>query len=179
MQRNVPPGFERDPTAWRRRGVLLALALAGLAVAGYLTLYQVGVFEHVWDPVFGPRASRKVLGLTDPVPDAAAGVLAYLTEIVLLLIGAPGRWRTMAWTCLALGAVLLAGAAVSIVLIVVQATVAHDWCLLCLGSAGLSLVLCALGIGEARAALGHVRRARARGVPVADALRGAEAASVR
>jgi hypothetical protein len=170
---NIPPGFERDPTAWRRRAVLIALALAGLAIAGFLTLYQLGAIASAWDPVFGERASEAVLRLTDPLPDATAGVIAYASEVVLLVIGPPGRWRTRPWTCLALGAVLLAGAAVSIVLIVVQATVAQQWCLLCLTSAGLSLALCALGIGEARAALGHVRRAHDRGTALADALRGA------
>jgi uncharacterized membrane protein len=48
--------------------------------------------------------------------------------------------------------VLSAGAVTSIALIVVQATIAGQWCLLCLCSAALSLMLFALGIGEARAA---------------------------
>jgi uncharacterized membrane protein len=160
---DVPPGFDHDPTAWPRRAVLLALAVAGLAIATALTLYQIGVLASPWDPAFGQRSSRSVLDLTEPVPDAGAGVLAYATEIVLLLIGPPGRWRTMPWTCLALGAVLCAGAVVSIVLIVVQPAVADAWCLLCLGSAALSLALFALGIGEARAALGHLRRRAAPG----------------
>jgi hypothetical protein len=155
---DVPPGFDHDPTARSRRALLLGLAVAGLAIAAWLTLYQVGVLASPWDPVFGDRSSRAVLDLTEPVPDAAAGVLAYATEIVLLLVGPPGRWRTMPWTCLALGAVLATGAVVSIVLIVVQPAVADAWCLLCLGSAALSLALFALGIGEARAALAHLRR---------------------
>lgn len=173
MHRDIPPGFDHDPTSWRRRGVLIALAAVGLLVAGYLTLYQLGVFASVWDPVFGSRSSRAVLDLTAPVPDAAAGVLAYASEIVLLLIGRPGRWRTMPWTCLGLGAVLVTGVVVSVVLIVVQATVVGDWCVLCLCSVGLSFALFALGIGEARAALRHVRGIRDRGVGLGDALRGA------
>ncbi len=171
-RRDVPPGFDHDPTAWGRRLVLIGLAATGLAVAGYLTLYQLGAFASVWDPVFGARASRAVLDLTKPVPDAAAGVLAYASEIVLLAIGRPGRWRTMPWTCLGLGAVLVTGAIVSVALIAVQATVVGDWCVLCLGSAGLSFALFALGIGEARAALGHVRAVRDRGAGLGDALRG-------
>jgi vitamin K epoxide reductase family protein len=172
MQPDVPPGFHRDPTAWPRRRMLLMLAVTGLGVAGYLTLYQFGVVTRVWDPVFGERSSRAVLTLADPVPDAAAGALAYLTEIVLLLIGPPGRWRTMPWTCLALGAVLTLGAVVSVALIVVQATLAQHWCALCLASAGLSLGLFVLGIGEARAAREHVRHACACGVSLNAALRG-------
>jgi len=114
----------------------------------------------------------RVLDLTAPVPDAVAGVRAYASEIVLLLIGRPGRWWIMPWTCLTLGLVLVTGAIVSVALIVVQATVVGDWCVLCLGSAGLSLALFALGIGEARAALRHVRGIRDRGVGLGNALRG-------
>lgn len=172
MHRDIPPGFDHDPTSWRRRGVLIALAAAGFFVAGYLTLYQFGAFASVWDPVFGSRASRAVLDLTAPVPDAVAGVLAYAGEIVLLAIGRPGRWRTMPWTCLALGLVLVTGVIASIALIVVQATVVGDWCVLCLCSAGLSFALFALGIGEARAALRQVSDSRDRGVGLGNALRG-------
>lgn len=153
--------------------MLIGLAAAGLVVATYLTLYQLGAFASVWDPVFGRKSSRTVLDLSEPVPDAAAGVLAYASEIVLLAIGRPGRWRTMPWTCLILGVVLVTGVVVSVALIVVQATVAHAWCVLCLCSAGLSLALFALGIGEARAALRYVRGVRDRGGGLRDALRGA------
>ena len=59
--------------------------MCGLAVASYLTLFQLGVLEEVWDPWFD---SPTVLELTAPVPDAAAGVLAYGTELVLLVLGA-------------------------------------------------------------------------------------------
>lgn len=168
----IPPGFSHNPTAWGRRALLFALALAGLVVAAYLTLHQVGVIDAVWDPVFGASSSEAVLTLTEPVPDAAGGVAAYASELALLLVGGSVRWRTRPWACIALGAVLAAGAAVSVALIVIQPAVAGAWCGLCLVSAALSLLLFALGIGEARAALGHVRRTRARGVPLADAVRG-------
>jgi len=168
----VPPGFGHNPTAWRRRGLLLVLAAAGLAVATYLTLYQVGVLAEPWDPIFGAASSRTVLDLTEPVPDAAAGALAYATEVVLLLIGGADRWRTMPWTCLALGAVLSAGAVTSVALIVTQPAVAGAWCALCLLSAAISLALFALGIGEARAAWSQVRRARRRAASLAGAVRG-------
>jgi len=62
-----------------------ALAALGLAIAGYLTLVQLDVLAHVWDPLFGAGSSRAVLDLTHPVPDAAAGTVAYAAELVLLL----------------------------------------------------------------------------------------------
>jgi hypothetical protein len=170
----TPPGFRTNPTALSRRALLAALALAGLVVAGYLTLFQLDAFASVWDPFFD---SRTVLELTAPVPDALAGVLAYGLELVLLALGGRDRWRTLPWTCLALGAVLSAGAVVSLALIVIQPAVAHAWCTLCLVSAALSLLLLALGIGEARAAWRHIVRARRRGVALGDAFWG-RAASV-
>lgn len=164
----VPPGFDENPTSFRRRGLLAVLAFAGLLVALYLTLYQWDAWD-VWDPFFD---ARTVLDLTHPVPDALAGVLAYGTELLLLALGGRDRWRSLPWVCLALGAVLTGGAVVSIGLIIVQPTVAGAWCTLCLVSAALSLALFALGIGEARAAWQHVARARAAGVPLGDAFWG-------
>ena len=165
----VPPGWDENPTSFGRRALLAALAFAGLLVALYLTLYQLRLYDTVWDPFFD---SRTVLDLTWPVPDALAGVAAYGTELVLLALGGRDRWRSLPWACLALGAVLTAGAVVSIALIIVQPTVAGAWCTLCLTSAALSLALFALGIGEARAAWQHVRRAHAHGAAWGDAVWG-------
>ena len=165
----TPPGFDENPTAFRRRAALAVLAFAGLLVASYLTLFQLKTFDSVWDPFFD---SRTVLELTAPVPDAFGGVLAYGTELLLLALGGRDRWRSLPWVCLALGAVLTAGAIVSIGLIIVQPTVAGAWCTLCLVSAAVSLLLFAFGIGEARAAWRHIALARRHGVPAGEAFRG-------
>jgi hypothetical protein len=138
-----------------RRVLLFALALTAQAVASYLTLYQLGAIAHPWDPFFDPEP---VLDLTEPVPDAAAGALAYATELVLLVPGGRDRERTHPWTCLALGAVLCGGAAVSVALVVIQPAVVGSWCTLCLVSAALSFLLFGLGIGEARSAWRHLQR---------------------
>jgi Vitamin K epoxide reductase family len=165
----VPPGWDENPTAPARRALLAVLAACGLVVASYLTLFQIGAIGSVWDPFLD---SRPVLELTDPVPDALAGVLAYATELVLLALGGADRWRSLPWACLALGAVLTAGAVTSIALIVIQPAVAGAWCTLCLVSAALSFALFALGIDEARAAWQHVRRARGSGASLVDAVGG-------
>src|SRR5947209_6504497 len=146
---DVPPGFDRNPTAWPARLRIAALAAIGLAIASALTLYQVGALSSVWDPVFGAASSRTVLDLTSPLPDAAAGVLAYGAELVVTFIGGPDRWRTMPWTCLAFGALIVTGGIVSVALILVQWLVADAWCLLCLTSAAISFALLALRRAEA------------------------------
>jgi hypothetical protein len=97
---SVPPGWQHNPTSVRRRLLLAALALTGLVVATYLTLFQIGVLDDVWDPFFDARA---VLELTAPVPDALAGVAAYAAGLVLLAVGGRDRWRSLPWACLALG----------------------------------------------------------------------------
>ena len=164
----VPPGWNHNPTSWGRRALLAALASAGLVIASYLTLYQWHAWSNVWDPFFD---SRDVLDLTKPVPDALAGVLAYGAELVLLAPGGSDRWRSLPWACIALATLLAGGAFVSIGLIAVQVVVG-SWCTLCLASAAISLLLFGLGAGEGRAALEHVRRARARGVELGDAVWG-------
>jgi hypothetical protein len=165
----VPPGWRENPTSLSKRLRLAVLAFVGLLVALYLTLYQFRLYDSVWDPFFD---SKTVLDLTWPVPDALAGVLAYGSELLLLALGGRDRWRSLPWACLALGAILATGAVVSIGLIVVQPTVAGEWCFFCLVSAALSLALFFLGVDEARAAWQHVRRARRRGASWGDAVWG-------
>ena len=169
MSEPIPPGWHHNPTSWRRRGALSVLAGAGFLIALYLTLYQWDAWSNVWDPFFD---SRPVLDLTEPVPDAFAGVLAYGLEVALLAIGGRDRWRSLPWACLLLGAVLAGGVVVSVVLIVIQATVVGGWCTLCLASAAISFALFAFGFGEARAAWQHVQRACRLGVPFGDAFWG-------
>jgi hypothetical protein len=156
MGAKVPPGFDRNPTAWSRRIWLAVLALLGLYVSTYLTLFQIGVLPSVWDPFFRSTRVLEYLG----IPDAALGVLAYATEIVLLLIGGRERWRTMPWTVLALGVVILSGAVVSVLLILMQAFLVGSWCTLCLTSAAISFAIFALGYDEPLAGLRYLSRIR-------------------
>ncbi len=171
---DVPPGWDENPTTWPKRIRLIVVASFGLLVAGYLTLYQLGVLESVWDPFLD--GSPKVLHLFEPVPDAALGALAYGTEIVLSLIGGEDRWRTAPWVLLAFGFVILSGALVSVALVLIQPLVVGAWCTLCLTSAAVSFAVFALGVDEPRAALQHLGRVRRDGGSVWRALWGARGA---
>ena len=170
-QASIPPGWDENPTAWSKRLSLAARAFVGFVVAGYLTLYQFGVFPTVWDPFF-PNGSPEVLGFTYPFPDAALGVLAYLSEIVLSFVGGRDRWRTMPWTSIALGFVVGSGAVVSVLLMIVQPVVVGGWCTLCLTSAFVSLTIVGPGMEELLATLQHLERVRAHGRSVWQALWG-------
>src|SRR5215213_11657996 len=168
MGAKVPPGFDRNPTRWSRRIWLTVLAFLGLCVSVYLTLFQVEVLPAVWDPFFRSEEVLTFLG----VPDAALGVLAYATEVVLLLIGGRERWRTMLWTVLALGAVIISGVLVSVLLILMQALLVGAWCTLCLASAAISFAIFILGYREPLAGLRFLRRVRGSGGSVWRALWG-------
>jgi hypothetical protein len=156
----APAGWDHNPTAAGKRRAIAGLALAGLCVSGYLTLYQVGLLSSVWDPFFG-RGSRAVLDWTHPFPDAALGVAAYAAEVVLSLIGDDDRWRTMPWTVIGFGVVIVVGALTSVALMITQPVGVGAWCTLCLASAAISLIILPWGIDEPLAGLQWLALVRA------------------
>jgi hypothetical protein len=89
----VPPGWRANPSAWAERLPIAGVAVVGFAIAAYLTLFQLGVLDRVWEPFFGD-GSRTVLtsGVSRllPVPDAALGAAGYLLDAVAGLVGGPG-----------------------------------------------------------------------------------------
>jgi Vitamin K epoxide reductase family len=171
MSAAAPPGWDENPTAWPKRRRIAALASVGLCVSTYLTLYQLNVISRVWDPFFA-HGTPAVLGWTHPFPDAGLGVLAYAAELVLSFIGGPDRWRTLPWTVIAFGVVILTGAATSVAPMIIQPVAVGDWCTLCLSSAALSLLIFPLGVDEPLAGLQHLARVRSTGGSVWRALWG-------
>jgi uncharacterized membrane protein len=126
------------------------------------------LIDGVWDPIFGSSQSQRVLDSEVSmalrrallVPDAALGAAAYLTEVVLALVGSRERWKEHPWLVVIFGANALAVALVGAALIVLQATVVQAWCLLCLITAALSGAMLAIALPEVRAALTHLRKHR-------------------
>jgi hypothetical protein len=155
----IPPGFDKNPTAWPRRIFLVSLAFAGLCVSVYLALFQIGVLQSVWDPFFQSPRVLEYLG----IPDAALGAMAYGTEIVLSLIGGRTRWRTAPWTVLAFGFVIVSAALVSGLLIFMQAVLVGVWCTLCLVSAAISFAIFGFGVEEPLAGLRYLKQVRSSG----------------
>ena len=121
--------------------VVIVLALLGFAIAGYLTLDQIGAVT-AWEPFFG-RGTEAVLhskfSRALPVPDAALGALAYLVEAVSALGGATRGGLDAASVVYVVTGVGLGLAAIALVL--VQAGVVRAWCTFCLVSAAISLTL--------------------------------------
>ena len=156
-----PPGWSHDPSAWSERLPIVALAAIGFLIAGYLTLFQLGVTAKVWEPFFGD-GSRTILtsgiSRTLPVPDAALGASAYLLDVVSGLVGGRGRWRTMPWVAVTFGLAVGPLGAVSILLVMLQPLLYDAWCTLCLASAVVSVTMIGPAMGELLATLQHIAR---------------------
>ncbi len=174
---DIPPGWDYNPSTWRERGPLLALACLGLLISCSLALYQFGVLPEPWDPIFGAASSARVLhspiSKMLPVPDASLGALAYAAEIVIGAIGGRARWRTQPGAVLLFGLVVLGLGFVSMLLLILQGAVVHSWCTLCLTSAVISIFLLSMVPGEVLAAAQRIRRLRAHDVALLPALLGA------
>jgi len=157
----------------------IALALLGVAVAAYLTLVEVRVVEHGWDPLFGDGTDEVLHSSVSralPFPDAALGLVAYAAEVVLGLTAAGDRWRRRPALplCFDLVGLGLGLGVAAVALVLLQALVVRSWCTLCLCSAALSLSILALSrLRDARAALCAIRADRAAGRSWREALLGA------
>ena len=166
---DTPPGWSYNPASWGQRLPLVGLAAVGFVIAGYLALYQFGVFPTVWDPVFGggseivlnssvAKDTQRTLGLSD----AALGALGYLADAVTGIIGSTRRWRTMPWLVLLFGLFVGPLGAVSVLLVILQPFVG-GWCFLCLVTAVISVVMIGPAMDEVLASLQYLQAERRAG----------------
>jgi hypothetical protein len=49
----IPPGWTYNPSSWLQRTPIIVLGFIGLFASRYLTAFQLGYINHVWDPFFG------------------------------------------------------------------------------------------------------------------------------
>lgn len=166
---DVPPGWNYNPSSWSERLPIIALAVLGGAIAGYLALYQVGVFDTVWEPLFG-AGSRTILhsGISRllPIPDAALGACGYLLDAGSGIVGGNSRWRSMPWIVTLFGLAVGPLGAISVLLVILQPVLYGAWCTLCLASALISLLMIGPAMDEILASLQYLRRAHRHGRPV-------------
>jgi uncharacterized membrane protein len=145
----VPRG---QVVASRRPVVLVLVALAGCLVSSYLAAFQLGLVPQAWDPIFGDGSDRVLTSTVSrllPVPDASIGAGAYAIDAVLG-IALAARGDAPGWIAALLALVASVGAAVALVLVVLQPLVARSFCSLCLVSAGLSVGLAVGAVSGAR-----------------------------
>lgn len=162
LHRHVPP-YNHNPSAWVQRLPICLLAFVGAGISIHLTLFQYGLIESVWDPVFG-KGSDKVLKSNIAgelykligIHDAALGVFAYLGDAILGLAGSPRRWQYRPWMVILFGIDVIPLGIVSAVLVVCQAFVVGYWCFLCLITAVISLILVYWAWDEVRVSLTYL-----------------------
>ena len=158
----LPIGWDYNPSSWSQRWPIIALSLAGVAIAGYLSLYQLGLIKDVWEPFFG-EGSRLILTswvskLLHPVPDAALGAMSYLLDAVTGAIGGTRRWRTMPWMVVLFGFAVGPLGIVSVTLVILQPALFDSWCTLCLASGVISVLMIGPALDEMLASLQHLKR---------------------
>ena len=172
---NIPQGFKSKPSSWEKRKALLILAVAGFFVALYLGLYELKVFETVWDPFFG-SGTRNVLNSSFsrslPIPDGILGAFGYLCDVILVSIGNESRWYASPWIVILYFLLVVLMALVSIFLIILQAFIVHAWCTLCLLSAVLSISMVYPVLTEFAATMHYLRHQKDSGKNVIQGIEG-------
>lgn len=181
----VPPGWDYNPSTWLQRMPIAVLALLGIILARYLAAYQLGHIESAWDPFFGaePNGTERIItsdmSRAWPVSDAGVGVMAYMLELLMAVMGDARRWRTMPWMVAGFGIVVVPLGAVSIFFIIAQPIFIGTWCTLCLVQALAMLIMMPYALDELVAMGQFLKDARRRGKPfwrsffMGDAMEGA------
>lgn len=151
----VPKPWDYNPSKWNQRALISLIASTAFFPAVYMGLYQWGLIEEVWDPVFGDQ-TQKVLDSDVShwmrkwmiVPDAILGALAYLGDILFALAGSTRRWQYRPWLVILFGLDVIPLGIVSAILVFCQGALVGAWCFLCLYTAFVSLLLVFLAYDE-------------------------------
>jgi uncharacterized membrane protein len=164
--KNIPLGWDYNPSSWPQRIPLVVIALVGFLIAFYMGLFQVEVISNVWDPFFGD-GSEKVLtspvSEAFPIPDALLGAFGYVLDVVTGIIGKTDRWKTKPWIVILFGIAVGPLGLVSVVLIILQPVVVGAWCTLCIVTAVISIVMISPAMDELLASLQHLKRIKKSG----------------
>ncbi|MDQ3388951.1 MAG: vitamin K epoxide reductase family protein [Gemmatimonadota bacterium] len=118
------------------RMAVAVLALLGLLISLYLTLYKLGYLGAIQCGTGGCETVQTstyafFLGL----PVAIWGVAAYAVLLALALLGVQPRWERERWVGFALFAVAGVGVVFSAYLTYLEAAVIQAWCRWCIASA--------------------------------------------
>jgi uncharacterized membrane protein len=146
-----------NPSAWPRRLLVCILAGIAIVISVYLALYEWGLTDTVWDPIFGngtmnvlrSNVSKDITNIVR-VPDAILGSIAYVGDLVFALAGSTTRWYDRPWLIFFFAFYVMVLGAVGITLVALQGLIVGSFCFLCLCSAAISLTLVFLAFDEVR-----------------------------
>ncbi|WP_416878224.1 vitamin K epoxide reductase family protein [Litorimonas sp.] len=169
----VPLGWSINPSSWCQRIPIIFLALIGLLISRYLTGYQLGHIDGVWEPFFAGATSDPRNGTEEiitssvseawPVPDAALGAYTYALEMLTGMVGTRARWRTMPWLVLLFGLMIVPLGIVSIGFIIIQPILISTWSTLALMGAAAMLIQIPYSLDELVATGQFLRRRKRAG----------------
>lgn len=164
----TPPGWTYNPSTWLQRAPIIILAWIGFFGSRYLTAYQLGYINQVWDPFFG-NGSEKVLtsevSKMFPISDAGLGTVSYTIEALMGYMGMSDRWRTMPWMVAFFGILVIPLGVVSIVLITLQPVAVGAWCSMCLLTAIAMVIMIPLTLDEVVATVQFLNKSVKSGKP--------------
>ncbi len=163
LNAHVPP-YSHNPSAWSQRIPICLLAFVAAAISAHLSMFQWGLIESSWDPVFDGGSNRVLKSDTAKsmynilgIHDAALGVIAYLGDAILGFAGSTRRWQYRPWLVILFGIDVIPLGIVSVILVLCQAFIVGDWCFLCLVTAAISLILVYWAWDEVRASLMYLK----------------------
>jgi uncharacterized membrane protein len=141
---------ERPPLG---RMAIALLALAGLLISSYLTMYKLGYLGVIQCTIGGCETVQTskwayFLGL----PVSAWGLGAYITILALAILGIQPRFARERWLALALFGLSAVGVVFSAYLTYLEAFVIHAWCQWCVISAILITLIFLLSLPGLRQA---------------------------
>lgn len=184
-----PLGWTYSPSAFTQRLPIIGLAFVGLFISRYLTAYQLGHIDGLWDPFFGPGSGGAITpagagaGAPEgarngseavvsswvsrgfPIPDAGLGAFAYALDILAGAVGDRRRWRTMPWMVILFGLLIIPLGAVSVSFIMIQPPLIGALCTLCIVQAAVTVILIPYSIDEVLASCQYLYRATKAGEP--------------
>lgn len=152
----IPPGWTYCPSTAAQRLPIVIMGLVGFVIARWLTAYQLGHVDNVWEPFFsgdGRKNGTEFIITSDvskawPIPDAGLGAVAYMLEILMAAMGDKRRWRTMPWMVTFFGILVVPLGVVSIYFIIIQPIVIGTYCTLCLLAAVAMLIMIPFALDE-------------------------------
>lgn len=166
--------FGYNPSSWSQRVPICALGMTGFFVAIVLGLYQWRLVDHVWDPFFSGKGelngseavvtsetSKQMEGWFH-MPDGVLGAIAYLGDALFGLAGSTRRWQYRPWLVVIFGIDVIPLGIVGVILVFMQGFVVGYWCMLCLTSALISLILVYVSYDEVWCSLVYLDRVRRR-----------------
>ena len=140
--------FSYNASAWSQRIPICVAASIACVIAAYMGLYQWGLIDSVWDPVFGDQSEKVLRSETSLamerwvlIPDAILGAIAYLGDAIYGLAGSTRRWQLRPWMTILFGLDVIPLGAVSAILVFMQGAVVGYWCFLCIVTALISALL--------------------------------------